>query len=256
MKEFVDNFSNSTTHQDYSPQPKENAPAWYAEWDDNYMGDLIENPITRQCLRTVADHYYADQFDEILRQSTELTKSSYPSLYPVYLCCSDKLGLYSRPKAYVTSKLPGINALSVEVKDRKVVLISLKATLFLNQKEQAFVIGHELGHHQQGNLVCHTVNGLLENLNNKSEIFGPIVSDAIEVPLKRWCRCSEFNADRAGLICCGDIETVKGLFRKLGMRQPLSAYSEYNEIGASHPHFQTRLTVLSQYTITEKPIEL
>lgn len=256
IKEFVDNFSNSTTHQDYSPHPKENAPAWYAEWDDNYIGSFVENPITRQCLRTIADHYYADQFEAILSLATELTEFSYPTLCQVYAECCDALGLYQRPTAYVTSRLKGINALSVEVKRKKVVLISVHASMRLTPEEQSFLIGHELGHHQQGNLVCHTVNGLIENLNSKSEIFGPIVSDAIEVPLKRWCRCSEFNADRAGYICCKELDVVKSLFEKLGMRQTLSPYGEYKEVGSSHPSFQTRLEKISEYTITPKPTAL
>lgn len=256
IKEFVDNFSNSTTHQDYSPRPKENAPAWYAEWDDNYIGSIMENPITRQCLRAVADHYYADQFEEILSRATELTDYTYPSLHKIHIECCDQLGLYQRPRAYVTSSLQGINALSLEVKGKKVVLISIISAMRLPPQEQAFLIGHELGHHQQGNLVCHTVNGLIENLNSKSEIFGPIISDAIEVPMKRWCRCSEFNADRAGLTCCRDMSVVKGLFRKLGMTQTLTPYGEFEEVGSSHPSLHTRLEKLSQYTIIEKPTAL
>ncbi|MCM1220683.1 MAG: M48 family metallopeptidase [Lachnospiraceae bacterium] len=256
VKGFVYEFINSESHHDAFHQSRENATAWYAEWDDNYMGDFIGNPITRQFLRTVTDHYYADQLDEILLQSKELTKTSYPSFYIVYLGCCEKLGLYKRPKAYITSRLQGINALSIEVKDKRMILISRRVVISLTVKEQAFILGHELGHHQQGNLVCHTLNGLLDNLNNKTEIIGPIIADAVEVPLKRWCRCSEFNADRAGIICCGDIEVVKGLFQKLGMCQQMSAYSEYSEIGSSHPHFQTRLSALAKYTTVQKLSEL
>lgn len=254
--EFVDNFSNSTTHQDYSPHPKENAPAWYAEWDDNYIGPIMENPITRQCLRAVADHYYADQLEGILSRATALTEHTYPSLHKVYVECCGQLGLYHHPRAYVTSSLQGINALSLEVKGMKVVLISIISAMRLTPQEQAFLIGHELGHHQQGNLVCHTVNGLIENCNSKSEIFGPIISDTIEVPMKRWCRCSEFNADRAGYICCKELDVVKSLFEKLGMRQTLSPYGEYKEVGSSHPSFLTRLEKISEYTLTPKPTAL
>lgn len=255
IMKFVDNFSNSTTHQDYPPRPKENAPAWYAEWDYNYIGPLMRNPIIRKCLRTVAD-YNTDHLEEALCQATELASYSYPSLYHIYLECCNKLGLRQRPKAYVTSKLQGLKALSIEVKGIQLVLISSKAAMHLTPEEQSFLIGHELGHHQQGNLVCHTANGLLDNLNNKSEIIGSIISDTVEIPLKRWCRCSEFNADRAGYICCRELDVVKSLFEKLGMRQPPSVYEEYKEVESSHPSFHTRLEKLSHYTITEKPTAL
>lgn len=247
IKEFVDNFSNSTTHQDYSPHPKEDAPAWYAEWDNNYIGTFVENPITKQCLRAVADHYYADQLDDILGRATELTEYTYPTLHQIYIECCDQLGLYHHPRAYVTSSLQGINALSLEVKGMKVVLISIISAMRLTPQEQAFLIGHELGHHQQGNLVCHTVNGLIENFSSKSEIFGPIVSDAIEVPLKRWCRCSEFNADRAGYLCCKDINSTKSLFLKAGMIEKPSTYLHYKEIGDDHPMLITRYNKILEY---------
>lgn len=126
------------------------------------------------------------------------------------------------------------------------------ATIRLNEKELRFILGHELGHHQQGNLVCHTVNGLLDTFNTSSEIFGPMISDTIEVPMKRWCRQSEFNADRAGYICCGDIDAVTNLFLKLGMESVCSAYKEYKELEDAHPHLQTRFTELKKIHKTIK----
>lgn len=251
--DFVDNFNNSTTHIDYTPKKKKNMNAWYAQWDSNYIGSIIDNAVTKTCLKKIADNYYSKQLDEILQVSTELNARSYPIVYSVYKECCSKLGIYQMPKAYITGHLRGINALCLDVKDKQLILISRSATIRLDEKELAFLLGHELGHYQQGNLVCHTVNGLLDSLNNNSEIFGPIISDTIEVPLKRWCRSSEFNSDRAGLICCGNLEIVHGLFKKLGMSPTLSAFNEYSELEQAHPHFKTRLEVLSKYEITEKP---
>lgn len=251
---FVENFANSTTGDSPDRKEPENAKAWYAEWEDNYLGDFIDNAITRSILRKVADNYYGDQLEGLLRRSTLLTARSYPSLYSVYEDCCQKLGIYEKPKVYVTGEIQGANALSIEVKGQQLILIGRRVGMSLTEKEQSFVIGHELGHHQQGNLVCHTVNGLLDNLNNTSEVFGPLIADTIDVPLKRWCRCSEFNADRAGLICCGDIDCVEGLFNKLGMQEPMTAYVQFQELEESHPHLHTRFSVLSNYKIPQKPI--
>ena len=58
MRSFVDHFANSTTGLDSTiPQKMENREAWYAEWDDNYMGGLLDNPLTRSILRKVADSF-------------------------------------------------------------------------------------------------------------------------------------------------------------------------------------------------------
>lgn len=245
--DFVDKFANSTTGTDSTPRKMENRKAWYAEWDDNYMGDLLDNYLTKILLRRIADSYYAKQLEELLEEATELTADSYPMLFDVYTTCCATLGMYTLPKAYITSRMKGINALSLEVKGNQLILISPKTVTFLTPEEQSFLLGHEISHHQQGNLACHTVNGLISDFNKASEIFGPIVLDTLEVPLKRWCRCSEFNADRAGYICCKNEDTVKRLFLRLGMKSTPSAYAEYKEIGAAHPMLHTRWNVLRDY---------
>lgn len=251
---FVDRFANSATADSPDHKDPENAKAWYAEWEDNYLGDFIDNAITKAILRKVADNYFGGTLEDLLSRSTLLTAHSYPTLYSVYYDCCQKLGVYVKPKVYVTGEIQGANALSIEIRGKQLILIGRRVCMSLSEKEQAFVLGHELGHHQQGNLVCHTVNGLLDRLNNASEVFGPLIADTIEVPLKRWCRCSEFNADRAGLICCGDIECVENLFIKFGMQEPLTVYIQYQELEESHPHLRTRFSVLSNCKIPQKPI--
>lgn len=244
---FVDEFANSTSHTDGSPRMRENASAWYAEWEDNYMGGFLNNALTKTCLRKIADNFYGKELDEALEKATPITPSSYPMLNAIYEYCGEKLGMFQRPQAYITDSMMGINALSVEVKNRKLILVSRNVAAQLTPDEQAFLLGHELGHHQQGNLVCHTVNGLLNDLNDASELFGPIIADTMEVPLKRWCRCSEFNADRAGYICCEDIDSIFSLFRKALPNVTHSASDEYRELSSSHPLLATRLKELNKY---------
>lgn len=247
LRGFVDEFANSTTGSNSAPRKLENRKAWYAEWDDNYMGDLLDNYLTKSILRKIADSYYGKQLEELLDDATELTAESYPMLHDVYSECCNTLGMYNFPQAYVTGKMKGINALSLEVKGKQLILISPKAAICLAPEEQVFLLGHEISHHQQGNLVCHTINGLINNFNNASAILGPLVLDTIEVPLKRWCRRSEYNADRAGYLCCKDENAIKGLFCRLGMKSCSSAYSDYKEVGAAHPMLQTRLNALREY---------
>lgn len=151
----------------------------------------------------------------------------------------------------MTTKLRGINALSVEIKGCKMILVSRRFASSLTTDEMKFILGHELGHHQQGNLVGHTVNGLLNSMTDKSEVLGPIVLDTIEVPLKRWCRRSEFNADRAGFLCCQDIKVVRNLFLKLGMIEERNVFHQYKETGEDHPLLFTRYEELLKYATTK-----
>lgn len=254
---FVDSFINSTscTFGKTEELPKD-ADAWYATWEDNYIGDFLNNSITKSGLQKIADTYYAGQLERLIRKYTELSALTHPSLFKIYKSCCKRLGFVNLPKLYITGQIPGINALSIEVKGKKLIFLSRMSIVRLNEQELRFILGHELGHHQQGNLACHTVNGLLDTLNNSSEIFGPMISDTIEIPMKRWCRQSEFNADRSGLICCEDLEVIINLFLKLGMRPTQSVYHEYKELEASHPHLQTRLAALTQYANSQKTIIL
>ena len=60
------------------------------------------------------------------------------------------------------------------------------------------------------------------------------------------CR-SEYNADRAGLICCKDIETVKHLFMKIGMIESITVFHQYKETSDDHPMLTTCLKELYDF---------
>ena len=214
------------------------------------MYDILNTNIIRNLLRKFADKYYGDQIDSILSRATELTVTSYPQSFEVFKTCCEILGIYKPPKVYITGKMKGINALSVEVRFKQFIFISPLATVRLTPEEQAFLFGHELGHHQQGNLVCHTVNGLLNNLNGMNDFFGKVVPDTVVIPFKKWCRYSEFNADRAGYLCCGNINSINCLFLKAIPHKGYSSIDKYKELSYAHPMLSARLSELSNYIKT------
>lgn len=257
LLDFADQFANSSAGGSMPVQHRNNSEEKviaeetaidYAVKEENYFGDLLENKIVRSCLKSIADKYYGNQITEIKHEGGQMTKDNYPLLYATYANCCHVLGIKNFPIIYITQKLKGINALSVEINNERMILISRRVAISLTTKEQAFVLGHELGHHQQGNLIGHTVNGLVNSLSDKSEILGPMVQDAIEVPLKRWCRRSEFNADRAGFLCCKDMEVIKQLFMKIGMIESVTVYHQYKETNEDHPMLATRLQELKKYS--------
>lgn len=256
LRAFAEEFANSSAGSYKTAQQHEkvaeattmeDAMICYAVQEENYVGDFLDNKLVRGCLKFIADKYYGSQIATIRNEGMLLTKDSYPMLHSTYTHCCHTLKIKTPPTVYITHRLRGINALSVEINNERLILLSRRVAISLSVKEQAFILGHELGHHQQGNLVGHTVNGLLNSLKDKSEIFGPMIQDAIEVPLKRWCRRSEYNADRAGLLCCKDIEVVKQVFIKIGMIENVTAYHQYRELGDDHPMLVTRFCELSDY---------
>ena len=234
LKDFADQFANPSAGIPKTAQPNdkvaetttvEDAVMDYAVKEENYIGDFLDNKLVRTCLKSIADKYYGSQIAVIRNEGMLLTNESYPMLYSTYAHCCHTL----------------------KIKNERMRRLSRRVAISLATREQAFILGHELGHHQQGNLVGHTVNGLVNSLKDKSEIFGPMIQDAIEVPLKRWCRRSEYNADRAGLLCCKDIEVVKQLFLKIGMIESVTVYHQYKETSDDHPMLTTRLKELNDY---------
>lgn len=248
---FVDNFANSTAG-DTVPQhqkidERQSSVPDYACPCDNYINSLLENKLTKKALRSIAKRYYGGQIDGIILDSPKLTAVNYPRLYQNYNECCSILAISEVPEVFITSHLFGINALSVEHENKSLILLSYMAVIALNDLEQKFLLGHELGHIQQGHMIAHTVQGLLQDLNLRSEIFGPIATDIIDVPLNRWYRTSELTADRAGYLCCKDITVVEDLFKKLNLETIVTALSQYKELSEAHPSVSTRLELLKQF---------
>ena len=84
----------------------------------------------------------------------------------------------------------------------------------MNRDQLKFVIGHELGHLALGHVVYHTAINLMGIAGGMLPLVGPVIDKTLSFPLNAWSRRSEISADRAGLICCGDVHTAKqALFR-------------------------------------------
>lgn len=251
----VDSLANSSAGEPAPIKMKEEAMQTptldYAYPCDNYIDTVLENKLTRQTLRAIANKYYGNQIEEIIQKGSKLTQNSFPHLYINYQHCCKVLNVTNNPKVFVTSHLSGINALSVEIENEPIIMLSYMSVITLNDLEQKFLLGHELGHIQLGHMLAHTVQGLLNDLNNRIELLGPIVSDLIDVPLNRWYRTSEFTADRAGFLCCRDMNAINQLFKKLEYDAPVNAFNQYKELSDAYPRMNTRLFQLSQFSQTK-----
>lgn len=245
----IDSFANSSTSIQYSlsTNKKSIEKPNYVYAEDNYLDAVLNNPVTFITLRTIANRLYGKQIEEIILNSTQLSKDNYPELWESYRHCCSVLGIERVPALYITTRLKGINALSVEVDKEQIILLSLPAVVMLEKRELRFLLGHELGHIQQGHLIAHTVQGLLEDLNKRVELLGPVVTDILDVPLNRWYRTSELTADRAGFLCCQDMDVIVGLFKRLGLEASESPISRLAELSHAHPLNSTRLEKLHEY---------
>ena len=230
---------------------KKDAPLPYAYSCDNYVDSILSNGLVRKTLQLFADKYCKEQIQNIKSTGQLVRQANYPHFYDILQSCYKSLNVKDIPEVYITNQLKGINALSVGSDCAPIILISRKAVISLSDGELKFMIGHELGHILQKNLMCHTIKGLLDNLNSKSEILGSIVSDLIDVPLNQWYRCAEYTADRAGLICSRSISHVKSLFSRLCNTtiKETNQIARYFELSNIHPMYNNRINQLEQFIL-------
>ena len=213
---------------------------------DNIATSILENSYAQSVLQGIAKKFYGNQICEIIKTGSKLSRTNYPRLYNNYISCCSALEMSENPEVYITSRLHDINALSVET-EKPIIMISLKAVACLNDKEMRFLLGHELGHVSCGHLAVHVLQGILQDINQRSELLGAFLARIIENPLNQWYRASELTADRAGLICCKNVDSVVSLFKRLGLYTP--KYSVM-ELWVDHPFVQTRIQEIENYSKT------
>ena len=253
LKKKANQIVDSVKKSNFLGIKKENGLP-YAYPCDNYMDSILSNGMVRKTLQLFADKYCKEQIQKIKSTGQLVSKANYPQFYDILQSCYKSLNVEEIPEVYITNQLKGINALSVGSDSAPIILICRKAVISLSDGELKFMIGHELGHILQKNLMCHTIKGLLDNLNSKSEILGPIVSDLIDVPLNQWYRCAEYTADRAGFICAESITHIRSLFERLCNTtiKETNQIARYFELSNIHPMYNNRINQLEQFILQQQ----
>lgn len=214
---------------------------------ESYLEAILYIPRVKSTLESIVNDCYGHQIESIKKEGVLVTSTAYPQLYNTIKECCRCLNVYQQPEVILTRRIQGINALSVGGDSKPMILLSMRSAISLPEGELRFLIGHELGHILQKNMICHTVSGLLLNLKQKSEILGTMIADLIEMPLKEWCRCNEYTADRAGLICCKDMSHVYSLMAKVKRYERKSMVPQLMELYKDHPFIDKRVEMLEHW---------
>jgi len=159
----------------------------------------------------------------------------YPEIHAMGQDCARQLGI-GIPQIFIYYS-PLLNAYTFATDDvAPMVVLSSGLVEAMEPAELKFVIGHECGHIHNLHGVYNTavemmVNPLTQLMFEKIieagislsliTTIGQIktIAGAIQGSLRlffaRWHRCAEITCDRAGLICCGDVETAQFALAKL-----------------------------------------
>ncbi|MCB9603501.1 MAG: M48 family metallopeptidase [Sandaracinus sp.] len=180
-----------------------------------------------------------------------------PRLYRIAKECADALGV-AVPTLYVANS-PVMNAYTYGTDDDSFIVVHAKLVDHFTDDELKFVIGHEMGHIQNRHVVYLTAMRLL------TSGFAQLIRFLIEPVLLTWSRRAEITCDRAGLLCCGDIDVATRTFLKMACGSTklydelnIDAYLEqleagresagrFSELFASHPYLPKRIRSLQLF---------
>ncbi|MGB8700146.1 MAG: M48 family metallopeptidase [Thermosynechococcaceae cyanobacterium] len=161
-------------------------------------------------------------------QSIAVSPRQYPEIYAIGEECAHRLGI-GIPQIFICSALEGY-ACTIATNDvTPMIILSSGIAESLELEELKFVIGHECGHIHNLHGVYNTAVELMTNalvrtflaqfvatgLPNLLDAAEKVIHGGIMLFLLRWSRCAEITCDRAGLICCGDLNVANVALAKL-----------------------------------------
>ncbi len=194
---------------------------------------------------------------QLLGTMIKVTPRQFPSIYKIAKHCADSLTVPT-PTLYIKNH-PVPNAYTYGTDEESFIVIHSGLVDHFDEKELQFVIGHETGHIQNKHVIYNTAIMILAQ--GAGVFLSWIVQPAL-VALQAWYRRAEITCDRAGLLCCQDVDAACRSFMKLATgshklypEMNLEAYLEQFEEGqnsvgrlseafSTHPYLPKRIHAL------------
>ncbi len=195
--------------------------------------------------------------NQYLGTTVRVGPNQLPRLWRLAEECAARLGV-PVPTLYVANS-PFMNAFTFGTDEDSFIVLHSRLVDDFDDDELKFVIGHEMGHVQNRHVVYGTA---LRLLKANVSVFLRLLAPPIEAALMAWSRRAEITCDRAGLLCCTDLDAASRSFMKMAcgstklygelnteeyLRQ-LQAGEEgvgrYGELLRSHPYLPKRIEAL------------
>lgn len=183
---------------------------------------------------------------QLLGTMIKVGPRQFPSIHKIARHCADALTVPT-PTVYIKNH-PVPNAYTYGTDEESFIVIHSGLVDHFEEKELQFVIGHETGHIQNKHVVYNTA---LMILTQGAGVFLSWIVQPALVALQAWYRRAEITCDRAGLLCCQDVDAACRSFMKLASgsmklypEMNLEAYLEQfeegqNSVGRISEAFQT-----------------
>jgi Zn-dependent protease with chaperone function len=271
FQEYIDRQARGLFADDGTPL--------YAHPVDEWILRSLKAIPVKTVLDKALDTVISMELGQYLASGISIDQKSFPDLYEVLSHCAATLGIPT-PHALAHNRDASFNAFTAGTDEYSFISITSGLCQYFSRDEASFVIGHECGHIASQHLVYHTLVWVLTN--TASRYLGPlgaVLSRTAGIPLLAWARRSEITADRAGLLCCGDLTVAERAFLRLvaGLAdidkvdvedylqkfKEIEAYhsiSGWKQLFTTHPMIPRRIEALRlfarselYYSLTDKP---
>lgn len=159
---------------------------------------------------------------DLLGRSVLVSLKQFPEIFELTRRTSEILGIKA-PPVYLQEN-PQVDAYTFGTSDHDVFIVVTRGLLdTFNDRELAFVLGHEMGHIKSEHILYYTTAQWFASTGIFAAAavvpvlsqFAGIVAKPLELALLHWLRRAEITCDRAGLICCQDLVCCQRALAKL-----------------------------------------
>ena len=183
------------------------APSRYRHEEDLKTTERLEKNHPFSSLARWMSEQLTEQAFELRNNASavRITQDQFPDLYQRYRAVASRLGIDSPPPIFL-AKGP-VNAFAGGVEEPFLVIQEGLITQ-LSEREQEFVLGHELGHVLFSHMLLHMIAQLSViqgALLAPNVLIGRILAQGLGFQVRSWSRYAELSCDRAGLLACQDL---------------------------------------------------
>ncbi len=198
--------------------------------------------------------------NQILGSAVRVGPKQFPRVHELTKHCADTLGIVT-PTVYIVNQ-PTLNAMTYGTDDDSFILVHSALVDHLSDAELLDVIGHECGHIHNKHVVYLTT---LHFLKQMTTLFTQWLVYPATLALSAWSRRAEITCDRAGMLCCKDLEVSTRslaklalgslkLYEQLNLDEFVNQFEEsrdgpgrYMEVFSSHPWLPKRILSLRAF---------
>lgn len=167
------------------------------------------------------------QFQQM--EAVAVSPQQYPEIYAMGEDCARQLGI-GIPEIFIEGSRI-LNAYTIATDDiSPIVVLSAKLVEVCTDQELKFIIGHECGHIHNLHGVYNTAVEMMTNPSlrllfsgmfaagmsiNLVGFVAGLAQSGLRLVMSHWSRCAEVTCDRAGMICCGELQASQTALAKL-----------------------------------------